>query len=212
MTKEAQDALEQKVQRCRDLGDAAGTATLVIRGYGAEIYGFLVTRHRDEEDAAEVFSLFSERLWRDLAAFRGDCSFRTWAYTLARNTSLNYVRDERRKQKRQRPLPEDSDASAIVEQVRSQTVSYMRTAPRARFSALRESLPLEDQTLLILHVDRGLKWNELVRVLNDGSGALDDEHVKREAARLRKRFQGIKDRLRELRHEAKIVNNRKGGK
>ena len=183
----------------------AGAATLAIRGYGAEIYGFLVTFHRDEEDAAEVFSIFSERLWRDLPAFQGDCSVRTWTYVLARHSSLNYRRDLRRRERRQRELPEGSELSAIVEQVRSETASYLRSERRARFTALRESLPPEDQMLLALRVDRGLAWSDLAWVLGEGAGPLGEGELKREAARLRKRFQLVKERLLELGYRAGVV-------
>jgi len=205
VSRERREELEQEIRRRLDARDLAGAATLAIRGYGAEIYGFLVTFHRDEEDAAEVFSIFSERLFRDLPAFQRDCSVRTWAYVLARHSSLNYCRDRRRRERRQCELPEGSELSAIVEQIRSETASYLRSERRARFTALRESLAPEDQMLLALRVDRGLAWSDLARVLREGAGPLGEDELKREAARLRKRFQILKERLLELGHRAGVV-------
>jgi len=210
VAREQHEALERQIRGRLEGGDVAGAATLAIRGYGAEIYGFLVTFHRDEEDATEVFSIFSERLWRDLAGFRGECSVRTWAYVLARHSSLNYRRDRRRREKRERALPEGSQLSAIVEQVRSETASYLRSERRARFTALRESLPPEDQMLLVLRVDRGLAWNDLARVLRDDAGPLGEDQLKREAARMRKRFQLLKERLLELGRRAGVVSDGDG--
>jgi len=206
MASTGHEELEQQIRRRLEQGDISGAATAAIRGYGAEIFGFLVAFHHDEDDAAEVFSIFSERLWRDLPSFKGECSFRTWAYVLARHGSLNYRRDLRRREKRQGPLPEGSALSEIVEQVRTETVSYLRTERRTRFTALRDSLPPEDQMLLVLRVDRGLAWNELARVLHDSAEPLGDEALKREAARLRKRFQLIKARLLELGRLAGVVS------
>lgn len=203
------EILERDIRHHLDRGDQAGAATLAIRGYGAEIYGFLMAFHRDEQDCAEVFSCFSERLWRDLAGFRGDSTFRTWAYCLARHASLNYRRDRRRRDRRQQPLPAASALSALpalVEQVRSQTVSYLRTERRARFRALRESLPAADQALLVLRVDRGLAWKELALVLHDGSEPLGEGELERAAARLRKQFQLLKTRLLELGCRAGVIS------
>jgi RNA polymerase sigma-70 factor (ECF subfamily) len=56
----------------------------------------------------------------------------------------------------------------------------------------------EDRELLVLRVDRGLAWNDLARVLSEEDGELDGPAITREAARLRKRFQVLKDRLREM--------------
>ena len=154
----------------------------------------------------EVFAAFSERLWRDLRTFRGDCSFRTWAYVLARNASLNHQREARRRAKRQQPLSEGSELTAIVELARSETASYLRTERQSRFAALRAALPTEDRALLVLRVDRGLAWNELARVLHEGSAPLGEAELTNEAARLRKRFQLLKARLLEMGKRAGVVS------
>ena len=204
------EAVEREIRRCLEQGDPAGAATRALREYGAEIYGFLRAFHRDEQDSAEVFSRFSERLWRDLPRFRGDSSFRTWAYSLARHASLNYRRDRRRLERWQRPMPVPSVISALgalAAPVRTRTPSYLRTERRSRFQALRESLPAADQALLVLRVDRGLAWNELAVVLHDGPEPLGEGELRREAARLRKRFQLLKARLLELGRRTGVVGD-----
>lgn len=231
MASEDYEDLEREVKLCLERQDHAAAATLAIRGLGAEIFGFLVSTHRSEVDAAEVFSLFAERLWRRLAAYQGDCSVRTWAYLLARHASLNYRRDEHRRQKRLRPVAETSQLPELLAGVRSETASFLRTDRQARFAALRHTLPVEDQMLLILRVDRGLSWNDLAKVLHDGAGSenaasvgtvapnasaenalappLTGEALAREAARLRKRFQLLKGRLLALGRQAGVVTVRK---
>jgi RNA polymerase sigma-70 factor (ECF subfamily) len=93
------------------------------------------------------------------------------------------------------PIDELSgDAERFAEQARSRTRTWMRTETKDRLTRIRESLPPADQTLLVLRIDRGLEWNELARILCDDEAA-DDEALKREAARLRKRFQLLKAQL-----------------
>ncbi|HEU4408628.1 MAG TPA: sigma-70 family RNA polymerase sigma factor [Polyangiaceae bacterium] len=205
------EGLECEIRDKHEQGQYAAAAALVIRGYGAELFGFLLAFHRDEEDAAEVFAEFSERLVRALPAFRGGSSFRTWAYALARHASLNYRRGARRRDKRQMPLPDGSEHPAVVELTRDETPAYLRTDRRARFTALRESLPREDQELLVLRVDRGLSWNDLALVRHDGASALTDEALKREAMRLRQRFHLLKKRLSALARDAGVLDDRPEG-
>ena len=206
------DVLEREIRRHRDGGELQRAAALAIEGYGAEIFGFLVALHRREDDAAEAFSLFMENLWRGLAGFEWQCSFRTWAYAIARNVSVSYRREARRRARRQVPLSGWRELSALEQKVRSQTASYLRTQSRTRFAALRESLPPEDQALLVLRVDRQLAWTDLARVMQTADAApLDEPTLKREAARLRKRFQLIKDKLYALgRREGLIGPGRDG--
>jgi RNA polymerase sigma-70 factor (ECF subfamily) len=199
MEPRSREELEADIQRRAAVGDFTGAADAAMRGYGREVYEFLAALHRDEDDAREAFSLFAEGLWRGLPGFAWHCSFRTWAYAVARKASLRLRRDARRRNRRLAELPEGSRLEAIAEEVRSATKSYLKTERRSRFAALRASLPAEDQALLMLRVDRQLPWTDLAQVLHeDDAQPLAGEALKREAARLRKRFQLVKEKLYEM--------------
>ena len=186
-------------------GDLGGAVTLAIRTYGPEVYAYLRALHRDAGEADEVFSLFTEALWRSLFSREIRCSHRTWAYAVARRSSLRYRRMERRSA-RFVPWPEDTGLSAIPAAVRTETPLHLQTAKRSRFAELRASLPEADQTLLMLRVDRRLSWNDLVEVLaEDGASPRSPEVVRRESARLRKRFQLLKEKLQVMAQEAGLV-------
>lgn len=185
----ASESVEREVRALCDAGDHAAAATLALRGYGPELYSFLAALHASEADASDVFGELSSRLWRGLPKFAWQSSLRTWAYAIARNASHDF------RARRGREVPLD-EASEVAEQVRTATQPYLRTDFKDRFAALRASLPVEDQELLILRVDRGLEWKELAQTL--ASDELDAAALAREAARLRKRFQALKARLLEL--------------
>lgn len=193
------EELEGEIRRRADAGDLGGAAEVAMRGYGREVFEFLGALHRSEPDAAEVFSLFAEGLWRGLPGFAWHCTFRTWAYAVARRSSLRFRRDERRRVARLLPVPESSPYLAVAAEVRTETQPFLRTEGRTRFAALRATLPAEDQALLMLRVDRQLAWTELALVLHEDEGPpLGGEALKREAARLRKRFQLVKEKLYDL--------------
>lgn len=199
MGAEERQALEDAVRGAVSAGDLAGATTALLRGYGPEVFGFLVSLVGAREDADEVFARFAEQVFRGLPGFAWQCSLRTWVYGVARHAAYNQLRDQRRHARRHAPLPEGSQLSGIVAEARERTRTYLGTEFKDRFAKLRESLPVEDRELLVLRVDRGLEWEELVRVLapNDGT-ELDAAARKREAARLRKRFQLLKKKLLEL--------------
>lgn len=182
--------------RCAQ-GDFDGAATHALRGYGPEIFGFLVAIHRDETAAGDSFSAFAEGLWRSLPTFGWGSTLRTWAYAIARNVSRQARRDALRRARREAPVGE-SALDDVVQAVRTSTLGFLRTEKRSRLEALRDSLSPDDRALLVLRLDRGLAWPELARVLTESEVPLDDAALLREAARLRKRFQLVKERLREL--------------
>ncbi len=199
MDDSARAQLESRSRALCDEGDYAAAATALVRGYGPEILGFLAALHRSEDDAGQCFSEVSEALWRGLPRFGWDSSARTWAYAIARNVSSTFRRDRGRAARRVQPLS-DSKVQQVAQQVRTQTTPFLRTEEKTRLRALRDSLPEADRMLLVLRVDRGLAWNDLARILTDpqGDGSLEGQALAREAARLRKRFQLVKARLREL--------------
>src|SRR5262250_221896 len=105
--------LEQQIRTRHQGGDLEAAAEIAMRGYGREIWNFLFALHRrDEEGAAESFSLFAEGLWRSLPGFAWHCSFRTWAYAIARKASLRLRRDARRRNARLAELPDGSNIEA----------------------------------------------------------------------------------------------------
>lgn len=198
MSSPEREKIESEIRARCDRADWTGAVETALRGYGAEIFGFLHAFNRNEQDTSEVFSLFSERVWRGLPAFAWGCSFRTWAYAIARNAALSYRQQAKRRDRGRVQLATGSGLANVVDEVRTATVSYLRTQTRSRIAALRESLSEEDQMLLSLRLDRQLQWSELARVLREGEGEPGEEELKRESARLRKRFQAVKERLTEL--------------
>ena len=179
----------------RDHCDAAqydqGT-TLAVKSFGPEIFGFLYGLLRSDESASDAFSHFAEDLWRGLPGFAWECTLRTWMYTLARRAAYRHVRKARRALGGMIASPLSSQE--IAAQVRTSTLTFLKTEKKTRLRALREELPPDDQVLLVLRLDKGLAWDELARILADDE-VQDDVTRKRVAARLRKRFQVVKERL-----------------
>lgn len=180
--------VEAEARRAFEAGDLRRAATVAVSGYGPELYGFLVVAANDPDLAADAFGDLCHHLWRDLPKFRWECSLRTWAYTLARRRL--YAAREARRAAAYVPLSRIPEVEALV---RTATASYLRTAVRAEVARIREQLADEDRMLLVLRVDRDLSWREIAEIVEDNEPAL------------RKRFERIKERLRTLAKQAKLI-------
>jgi RNA polymerase sigma-70 factor, ECF subfamily len=182
---------EERVKQLHEMGDTAGALSHAVELYGPEVFGFLVSHLRNDDAARDVFAEACEDLCASIDSFGWRCSIRTWMYKLARSAAARYHRRAVNSAGRRVSL---SQVSEVAQQVASRTRDYLRTEVKDRFTALREELDPEDQTLLILRVDRELDWLDVARVVSDGDPG--PEELKRAAARLRQRFKTVKDRLR----------------
>jgi RNA polymerase sigma-70 factor (ECF subfamily) len=182
---------DERIRSLLAAGDIGQATTVALRELGPEILGFL-SGVLGDDDADEVFSSLSERLWRSLSGFEGRCSLRTWTYVLARHELGRFRRGMRRHEDGRVPISELQDVLAAV---RTKTRSTLAADRRNTLIQLRDELPIEDRTLLILRVDRKLAWDDIALAFAEDPDAFSDEDRKRESARLRKRFQLVKQRL-----------------
>jgi RNA polymerase sigma-70 factor (ECF subfamily) len=189
-------AIESRLLADHAAGKHREVATAVIRAYGPEILGFLAAMLRDEDAARDVFSQFCEDLWTGLPRFRGHCSLRTWAYAVARNAASDY-RDSAHNRRRC-AIDEHPELLEAAQAARTTTLAYLRTEVKDRVAALRDRLDPEDQTMLILRIDRGMSFNDIARVTLGDAVPEDGATLARKSAALRKRFERIKAELRSL--------------
>jgi len=194
---------EALVHQACESGDQAKATRLALELYGDEVLRYLVTLTHDETVANDAFALFCEHLWRGILRFRWEAKLRTWTYVVARNALRIIGNDPYRR--RAVPLS-DAGVEALVEQLRSTTPEYLRTEARDAVARLRQQLDPQDQELLVLRIARRMSWIEIARVFAPESPEPDPEALKREAARLRKRFQRSKSALQSLLQEHGLVS------
>jgi RNA polymerase sigma-70 factor (ECF subfamily) len=177
-------------------GDAA---TWIIERYGRELMTYLVAIARSETDAGEAFSQLTEDLWRGLPRFRWQSAARTWCYTLARHSLFRVRRSVRRRGGPAIALSDAPELARATEQLRTATITYLRTQVKDEVAALRERLSPDDQAILILRIDRKLPWLDVARALaEEDDEELPDAELTRRSATLRKRFGRIKSDLKKL--------------
>src|SRR6185436_2450489 len=105
---------------------------------------------------------------------------------VARNAGNRYATSPHLRPARNVTLSGKESLSQMVDRMRSATEVHLRTDVKGKVRALRDRLDPEDQTLLILHVDRRLSWRELAMVMHADGERLESDALDREMARLRK--------------------------
>ena len=168
--------------------ELSAAASMALRAFGPRIIAYLRGMLHEEQAVEDTYGQFCEDLWRGIGSFRGDCHFRTWAFQLAHNAACHFLKDPFRR--RARPLL-TAEIAAVANEVRESTSDYLRTSVQERFACLRKRLDPEEQALLSLRVGQRLSWSEVAQVMSRPDQPLDE-------TALRKRFERLKARLREL--------------
>jgi RNA polymerase sigma-70 factor (ECF subfamily) len=179
--------------RVRDLvarGDVGAAATEALRALSPAVRRYLRSVLRDEDDAADAHSEWSERLCRGLAGFRWSCALRTWAFRIAANVARN-AREEAWRRRRRRL----SGLATSVLRAQAWTLSpYVHERHRLLLERLRARVTASEQSLLNLRLDQGLSWNEIAQILEV------------EPAALMKRFERLKGRLRRTARDEGLIH------
>lgn len=190
--------IETQIQALRAAGDYEAATTLTLRTYGPELLALLKLRLHDLQEARDAFAWLAEDLWRGMPGFRGDSSLRTWSYAVARNVVRRYVDRELRARLQAIPLSQVSRESAL-------SVPLAVPDPSLeRITRLRAQLTADEQDLLTLRIDKGMDYRDVALVMLYDGKAPTDVELSREAARLRKRFQILKAKLRKLVEEEEV--------
>ena len=118
---------------------------------------FLADASKAEDATQEVFL----RAWEKLAGFRGECSFSTWLYRVARSVSLNIARKEKGI-----VLSLDDDINVVALRLQSggPTVEDKITDGEA-VRAVRSRLDARDDLIFVMKYQMDMNPEEISRAL-----------------------------------------------
>jgi RNA polymerase sigma-70 factor (ECF subfamily) len=202
----ARAALEQRIRDAHQAKEMNAAITEALTGYGSDLLRYLMAVLHDDTEASEVYADLCETLWCSLPNFRWECSFRTWAYLLARHTLSGRNRDPQHKLGQPMTLSRSPEVWDLAERVRTSTLTYLKTETKDRFAELRAELTEEQRSLLVLRVNREMGWDEIACIML-GDPQPEPTEVQRKAAALRKQYQRIKNRLRKLASERGLLHH-----
>lgn len=189
--------IEARIHEELVAGRAQVAATLALKAHGDDVRRFLVNRLMSKSQGEEAYLDFAERFWRGLSEFQWNCELRIWMFALARAAASDLSRREVRRRE-VACAPGDGAYPDVAAETRPTTAVFLQTGTKNRLRELRRLLSDEEQTLLILRVNRGLSWSELAVVMGVVAAGADELELERAAARMRTRFQTAKARLRKL--------------
>jgi len=68
---------------------------ILIKSYLKPIYSFVYRYVRNEQEAEDITQEVFVKVWRNLKKFDQDKSFKTWIFSIAKNTSIDWLRKKK---------------------------------------------------------------------------------------------------------------------
>jgi RNA polymerase sigma factor (sigma-70 family) len=181
--------VEARIEAFLARDDWSGAVEAAFRGYGEEVLRYIVTllRDRNRADGPDLASELFLALLERRSQFQRRSPFRGFMYGIARNLAISALRGASR-----RPAVslDAAPAGALVREVRDSTNEWQKTTTRDALAEVRAGLDVEEQTLLVLIVDRKLSSAEVAQAMSDPGRVVTP-------AAVRKRFERLREKLRE---------------
>lgn len=154
---------EKRLIKRAQRGDTAAFEELVT-AHEARIYSLCLRMTGNREDAYDLTQESFLKIWRKLDSFNQDASFGTWAYRLASNTCIDFLRKEKKHQ--DVPLfSEDDDGEEtqlLLPDLRYDPEAIVQQRDlRASLEAALESLEPQYRQILTLRELCGLSYSEI---------------------------------------------------
>lgn len=165
----------------------AARAGAIFQRYGREVRAFLSVRTSSRASMEEVYSAFSEDVWKGLPQLRAHGQLRGWLYVVARNALARHVRAKLRWRSRH--------VAAELDELQAEPRRSLATrlGERDRLEELLAQLEPEDRFLLEQRSLFAKPWRDIAALRCKQA---DARELERESARLRKRYQLLLQRLR----------------
>lgn len=199
-------SIERRVRAELARGEAATASATAVAFFGPDIYGFVTAALAGVRGVLDVYASFVAELPRALREFGWRCELRVFLYHLAR-VALRRHREGEIGEAGPRatpPAPGQPPPTAGLLRI----PPYRRTR-RLAVATLRSAIAPDDREVLVLRVDRRLRWHELA-VTSLGERA-SEPTLRAEARRLRERFHAIRRQMKQLTNDTRGADAAGGG-
>jgi RNA polymerase sigma-70 factor (ECF subfamily) len=161
---------------------------LLMEKYLKPVYNFLRQLVRDVSVADDLTQETFIKVWKNIARFDQNRNFKTWIFTIAKNTAYDYLRKKKsipfsffKKSEDDRGLEEISEDKILPDEILEK-----EDLARELEGKLKE-VPRKYRTILFLHYKEDFSLYEIAEILKKPYNTVKSLHG-RALARLRKAF------------------------
>lgn len=151
---------------------------VLIKRYLKPIYSFAYTYARDEAQAQDITQETFVKAWKSIKKFDQSKSFKTWLFTIAKNTALDAL-------KKKRTIPFSAFENEAGENMLTETLAdpspsaleILQNLDKTKSLAMTlEKLPSKYREILVLYYTQHLNFREIAERLNISLNTIKSQH------------------------------------
>jgi RNA polymerase sigma-70 factor (ECF subfamily) len=160
------------------LGGDSQAFTSIVNRFMKPVYNFVYRLCGNEKDAEEIVQESFVKLWKNIKKFRRGEKFKTWFYTIARNTAIDYLR---KKKHIVFSAFDNEDGGNVLEDTlvseEPGAIELFESSENKIFlEGLLEGLPTHYREVLFLYYNEDLNLEEISQVLNKPLNTVKSQH------------------------------------
>lgn len=158
-------------------GDNSAFVEIVNR-YLKPIYNFTYRMCGNNKDAEEITQESFLKVWKHIEKFKQKEKFKTWIYTIARNTTIDWLRKKKSVLFSQFDNEDGGNSleDNLVDTELLPDEEFIRSENKKVVEGLFEQLPMHYREVLFLHYNESLDFTEIDTVLEKSVNTIKSQH------------------------------------
>jgi len=158
---------------------------IIINRYTSSVYNFVV-RLANRNDAPDIVQEVFIKIWKNLDYFKSEkASFKTWIFTIARNTTTDFLRKKRSilfsdLSARAGGEKDDENINSFAENIPTEDllpdVALQKLQDSQFLNKILEKLRLDYREVLILHYQEEMTFEEIGKILEKPLNTVKSQH------------------------------------
>jgi RNA polymerase sigma-70 factor (ECF subfamily) len=159
---------------------------IIIERYTSLLYNF-VARLANKNDASDIVQEVFIKTWRNIRHFdKRKASFKTWIFTIARNTTTDFLRKKKSLLFSDMPVraggqkDSDENINSFAENIPTEDLlpdlALQKLEDKQFLNKTLEKLRLDYREVLILHYQEEMTFEEIGKILNKPLNTIKSQH------------------------------------
>lgn len=137
----------------------------IVDDYLDAIYNFVFRLSGNREEASDITQEVFIKVWKNLNHYKPERSFKTWIFSIARYTTIDWLRKKHPILFSKLDQQEDIKyADSLIDDQPLPDELFATTELRQKLSEALSKISLEKKAVILLHLEQGLTFAEIAEI------------------------------------------------